>query len=80
MEETQTKRSRGRPAGQTGHVWVTLETLSQYFRPEMPIPVTRSWLKNNGLVGDEMPKPLELSAPPKNDAAQIEVEEFSFED
>ena len=48
MNETPTKKGRGRPAGGTSFVNVSIADLKRF--GEIPVPVSRVWLEKMGLT------------------------------
>ena len=48
MNETPTKKSRGRPTGGTSFVNVSIADLKRF--GEIPVPVSRVWLEKMGLT------------------------------
>jgi pimeloyl-CoA synthetase len=57
IDNTETKRGRGRPKGMQDFVNVSMEQLQEFFGAKQAIPVRRVWLKDMNInVADSQPK------------------------
>ena len=63
-----TPKRRGRPAGSTSFVNVTMEELQKRFGSAQAIPVSRIWLRKLGIEVDSQPaKVIHTEAKPTSD-------------
>jgi len=79
MSNEATKQKRGRKAGSTDSINVSIETLLKHLKPSTVIPVRRTWVSNMetflgvSITEDEKPKVEEVPAEETPTPARVVV-------
>jgi hypothetical protein len=80
MNSDNTKRSKGRPSGSNSFVKIRLCDLEKLVGTMAVVPVSKVWLRENGIVTPENISPVAVATAPEQQEEKIQFSLTTFED